>query len=229
MIDKSNNLIEIAKHIFGTVECQKNEYFELDEQGLREFVEAVNGTGDYIKRSELGFDEWFSQFHTSDGDVLLCEESARRGWQAAIHHHTSIAVNKPDNEPVKVYQCPRCATAMEVDLTAKPSKGHFIEEVSDALPVEPYGWLYKGIDSRLKFTRIPPTTPNVNYFPVFTSPPDATMQSQADKENEQAVNDALEKAAVFAEGATAYTQFQTVEHYKMAGFIAESIRALIKP
>ena len=33
-----------------------------------------------------------------------------------------------------------------------------------------------------------------------------------------------EECAVFAEGATAYTQFQTIEHYKMAAFISAAIR-----
>lgn len=33
-----------------------------------------------------------------------------------------------------------------------------------------------------------------------------------------------EECAKIAEGATAYTQFQTVEHYKLAAFIAAEIR-----
>lgn len=33
-----------------------------------------------------------------------------------------------------------------------------------------------------------------------------------------------EACAEFAEGATAYTKFQTVEHYKLAAFIAAAIR-----
>lgn len=33
-----------------------------------------------------------------------------------------------------------------------------------------------------------------------------------------------EQCAVFADGATAYTQFQKVEHYKMAATIAAAIR-----
>lgn len=32
------------------------------------------------------------------------------------------------------------------------------------------------------------------------------------------------ECADFAEGATAYTQFQTIEHYKIASFIAAAIR-----
>ena len=35
-----------------------------------------------------------------------------------------------------------------------------------------------------------------------------------------------ERAAQLAEGATAYTQFQTVEHYKISSVIAHAIRAL---
>lgn len=33
-----------------------------------------------------------------------------------------------------------------------------------------------------------------------------------------------EECAEFAEGATAYTQFQTIEHYKISAFIAAAIR-----
>lgn len=38
----------------------------------------------------------------------------------------------------------------------------------------------------------------------------------------------VEECATLAEDATAYTQFQTVEHYKIAHYIAAAIRALTK-
>ena len=40
----------------------------------------------------------------------------------------------------------------------------------------------------------------------------------------EAVTMEREECAVLAEGATAYTQFQTVEHYKIAAAIAAGIR-----
>ena len=40
----------------------------------------------------------------------------------------------------------------------------------------------------------------------------------------EAVKMEREDCAEFAENATQYTQFQTVEHYKMAAFIATAIR-----
>jgi len=43
----------------------------------------------------------------------------------------------------------------------------------------------------------------------------------------QSVKDALEAAAKIAEDATKRTQFQTIEHYKIAAFISKHIRALI--
>lgn len=41
---------------------------------------------------------------------------------------------------------------------------------------------------------------------------------------DHAVSVEREECAEFAEGATAYTQFQTIEHYKISAFIAAAIR-----
>lgn len=41
-------LIEIATEIFGTVLINRNEYFELDEGGLKELVNAVNAQNSEI-------------------------------------------------------------------------------------------------------------------------------------------------------------------------------------
>ncbi len=57
---------------------------------------------------------------------------------------------------------------------------------------------------------------DVDKEPLFTAPPQP-----------QSVKDALEAAAKIAEDATKRTQFQTVEHYKIAAFISKHIRALI--
>lgn len=41
-----------------------------------------------------------------------------------------------------------------------------------------------------------------------------------------AKKEALLEAADFAEGVTAYTQFQTVEHYKITAVIVEALRRM---
>lgn len=50
------------------------------------------------------------------------------------------------------------------------------------------------------------------------------MREFADLVWNEAVKSEREACAEFAEGATQYTQFQTVEHYKIAHFIAAAIR-----
>lgn len=161
MTDKSNKLIEtaIANGAIRTYSISDDVQDELiafkNTDQLQATIDAVNATsiGDLIRRSDVvatnDRDMLLYLMQAFDSEVWNCEFCGHaedcKDMDSAGSLREYLAINSMPainaSEGMKIYQCPRCATSMQVDESAKPTIADSIESADGATPVKPqYCW-----------------------------------------------------------------------------------------